>query len=186
VAEIGLPPSEPASFPLIGGRDRRVHPLPRPWLMKDWHQPPLGLRIPMCCQRRGSRKRIVAPDGSAIAPAIKPQPDGTGAGYRGGYAGGASGRRADAGEAGAAAAGELETAASLSGCLRADASRGTGLLSRTLMAALGGLDLIFWQTFMLRINAGDGREYRGGAQISWAGARRAGVPRTRYPRRCFA
>jgi hypothetical protein len=36
--------------------------------MKDWHQPPLGLRMPMCCQRRGGRKRIVAPDGSAIVP----------------------------------------------------------------------------------------------------------------------
>ena len=45
--------------------------------MKDWHQPPLGLRMPMCCQRRGSRKRIVAPDGSAIVPSSKPQPDGT-------------------------------------------------------------------------------------------------------------
>jgi hypothetical protein len=28
-------------------------------------------------QRRGGRKRIVAPDGSAIVPASKPQPDGT-------------------------------------------------------------------------------------------------------------
>jgi hypothetical protein len=28
-------------------------------------------------QRRGGRKRIVAPDGSEIAPAIKAQPDGT-------------------------------------------------------------------------------------------------------------
>jgi hypothetical protein len=28
-------------------------------------------------QRRGSRKRIVAPDGSEIAPTMKPQPDGT-------------------------------------------------------------------------------------------------------------
>jgi hypothetical protein len=28
-------------------------------------------------QRRGSRKRIVAPDGSAIVPSSKPQPDGT-------------------------------------------------------------------------------------------------------------
>ena len=33
--------------------------------------------MPMCCQRRGSRKRIVAPDGSAIVPATKRQPDGT-------------------------------------------------------------------------------------------------------------
>jgi hypothetical protein len=37
----------------------------------------LVVRIPMCFQRRGGRKRIVAPDGSAIAPASKPQPDGT-------------------------------------------------------------------------------------------------------------
>jgi hypothetical protein len=43
--------------------------------MKDWHQPPLGLRIPMRFQRRGGRKRIVAPDGSELAPAT--QPDGT-------------------------------------------------------------------------------------------------------------
>jgi hypothetical protein len=28
-------------------------------------------------QRRGGRKRIVAPDGSELAPAMKPQPDGT-------------------------------------------------------------------------------------------------------------
>jgi hypothetical protein len=28
-------------------------------------------------QRRGGRKRIVAPDGSAIVPSSKPQPDGT-------------------------------------------------------------------------------------------------------------
>jgi hypothetical protein len=28
-------------------------------------------------QRRGSRKRIVTPDGSELAPATKPQPDGT-------------------------------------------------------------------------------------------------------------
>ncbi len=28
-------------------------------------------------QRRGGRKRIVAPDGSELAPATKPQPDGT-------------------------------------------------------------------------------------------------------------
>jgi len=28
-------------------------------------------------QRRGGRKRIVAPDGSEIAPTTKPQPDGT-------------------------------------------------------------------------------------------------------------
>jgi hypothetical protein len=35
------------------------------------------LRIPMRFQRRGGRKRIVAPDGSEIAPISKPQPDGT-------------------------------------------------------------------------------------------------------------
>jgi hypothetical protein len=35
------------------------------------------LRIPMRFQRRGGRKRIVAPDGSELAPASKPQPDGT-------------------------------------------------------------------------------------------------------------
>ena len=28
-------------------------------------------------QRRGGRKRIVAPDGSELAPATRPQPDGT-------------------------------------------------------------------------------------------------------------
>ena len=33
--------------------------------------------IPMRFQRRGGRKRIVAPDGSAIIPSSKPQPDGT-------------------------------------------------------------------------------------------------------------
>jgi hypothetical protein len=33
--------------------------------------------IPMTFQRRGGRKRIVAPDGSAIVPRSKPQPDGT-------------------------------------------------------------------------------------------------------------
>jgi hypothetical protein len=37
----------------------------------------LIVRIPMRFQRRGSRKRIVAPDGSELAPATKPQPDGT-------------------------------------------------------------------------------------------------------------
>ena len=37
----------------------------------------LVVRIPMRFQRRGGRKRIVAPDGSAIAPMTKPQPDGT-------------------------------------------------------------------------------------------------------------
>ena len=37
----------------------------------------LVVRIPMRFQRRGGRKRILAPDGSAIVPATKPQPDGT-------------------------------------------------------------------------------------------------------------
>jgi len=37
----------------------------------------LVIRIPMRFQRRGGRKRIVAPDGSEIAAATKPQPDGT-------------------------------------------------------------------------------------------------------------
>jgi hypothetical protein len=37
----------------------------------------LIVRIPMRFQRRGGRKRIVAPDGSQIVPASKPQPDGT-------------------------------------------------------------------------------------------------------------
>jgi hypothetical protein len=37
----------------------------------------LVVRVPMRFQRRGSRKRIVAPDGSELAPATKPQPDGT-------------------------------------------------------------------------------------------------------------
>jgi hypothetical protein len=37
----------------------------------------LVVRIPMRFQRRGGRKRIVAPDGSAIVPTTKPQPDGT-------------------------------------------------------------------------------------------------------------
>jgi hypothetical protein len=37
----------------------------------------LVVRIPMRFQRCGGRKRIVAPDGSAIVPALKPQPDGT-------------------------------------------------------------------------------------------------------------
>jgi hypothetical protein len=37
----------------------------------------LVVRIPMHFQRRGGRKRIVAPDGSELAPASKPQPDGT-------------------------------------------------------------------------------------------------------------
>ena len=35
------------------------------------------VRIPMRFQRRGGRKRIVAPDGSEIVPTSKPQPDGT-------------------------------------------------------------------------------------------------------------
>jgi hypothetical protein len=37
----------------------------------------LVVRIPMRFQRRGGRKRIVAPDGSEIVPNSKPQPDGT-------------------------------------------------------------------------------------------------------------
>jgi hypothetical protein len=37
----------------------------------------LIVRVPMRLQRRGGRKRIVAPDGSAIVPNSKPQPDGT-------------------------------------------------------------------------------------------------------------
>jgi hypothetical protein len=37
----------------------------------------LVVRIPMRFQRRGGRKRIVAPDGSELTPASKPQPDGT-------------------------------------------------------------------------------------------------------------
>jgi hypothetical protein len=37
----------------------------------------LIVRIPMRFHRRGGRKRIVAPDGSELAPATKPQPDGT-------------------------------------------------------------------------------------------------------------
>jgi hypothetical protein len=37
----------------------------------------LVVRVPMRFQRRGGRKRIVAPDGSAIAPTSKPLPDGT-------------------------------------------------------------------------------------------------------------
>jgi hypothetical protein len=37
----------------------------------------LVVRIPMRFQRRGGRKRIVAPDGSVIAPTSKRQPDGT-------------------------------------------------------------------------------------------------------------
>ena len=37
----------------------------------------LVVRIPMRFQRRGGRKRLVAPDGSAIVLISKPQPDGT-------------------------------------------------------------------------------------------------------------
>ena len=37
----------------------------------------LVVRIPMQFHRRGGRKRIVAPDGTAIVPTSKPQPDGT-------------------------------------------------------------------------------------------------------------
>jgi hypothetical protein len=36
----------------------------------------LIVRIPMKFQRRGGRKRIVAPDDSAIVPTSRPQPDG--------------------------------------------------------------------------------------------------------------
>jgi hypothetical protein len=35
------------------------------------------VRILMSFQRRGGRRRIVVPDGSTIASATKPQPDGT-------------------------------------------------------------------------------------------------------------
>ena len=41
------------------------------------HGNTLVVRIPMRFQRRGSRKRIVAPDGNEIVPTSKPQPDGT-------------------------------------------------------------------------------------------------------------
>jgi hypothetical protein len=37
----------------------------------------LVVRIPMRFQRRGGRKRIVAPDGRELAPTTKLQPDGT-------------------------------------------------------------------------------------------------------------
>jgi hypothetical protein len=37
----------------------------------------LIVRIPMPFQRRGGRKRIVAPDGSEIVPTSKPQQDGS-------------------------------------------------------------------------------------------------------------
>jgi hypothetical protein len=37
----------------------------------------LVVRIPMRFQRRGGRKRIVAPDGGEIVPTSKPQPDST-------------------------------------------------------------------------------------------------------------
>jgi hypothetical protein len=37
----------------------------------------LVVRIPMLFQRRGGRKRIVAPDGGEIVLSSKPQPDGT-------------------------------------------------------------------------------------------------------------
>jgi hypothetical protein len=36
----------------------------------------LLVRIPMRFQRRGGRKRIVAPDGCELAPSSEPQPDG--------------------------------------------------------------------------------------------------------------
>jgi hypothetical protein len=41
------------------------------------HGTTLVVRIPMRFQRRGGRKRIVAPDGSEIMPTSKPRPDGT-------------------------------------------------------------------------------------------------------------
>jgi hypothetical protein len=37
----------------------------------------LVVRIPMRFQRRGGRKRIIAPDGCEMAPTGKPEPDGT-------------------------------------------------------------------------------------------------------------
>ena len=37
----------------------------------------LVVRIPMRFQRRGGRKRIVAPDGSAFVPVTRPRPEGT-------------------------------------------------------------------------------------------------------------
>ena len=37
----------------------------------------LVVRIPIRFQRRGARKRMLAPDGSEIVPSSKPQPDGT-------------------------------------------------------------------------------------------------------------
>jgi len=37
----------------------------------------LVVRIPMRSQRRGGRKRIVAPNGNELTPSSKPQPDGT-------------------------------------------------------------------------------------------------------------
>ena len=37
----------------------------------------LVVRIPMRFQHRGGRKRFVSPDGTAIVPTSKPQPDGT-------------------------------------------------------------------------------------------------------------
>jgi hypothetical protein len=46
----------------------------------------LVVRIPMRFQRRGGRKRIVAPDGSAIVPTNKPQPEGAGQGAGAGMA----------------------------------------------------------------------------------------------------
>jgi hypothetical protein len=40
------------------------------------HGTTLVVRIPMRFHRRGGRKRIVAPDGSELVPATKPQPNG--------------------------------------------------------------------------------------------------------------
>jgi hypothetical protein len=45
-----------------------------------------GMRIPMRFQRRSGRKRIVAHDGTEVAPTSKPQPDGTLEGARPGVA----------------------------------------------------------------------------------------------------
>jgi hypothetical protein len=36
-----------------------------------------GSTLPMRFQRRGGRKRLIAPDGSELTPTSKPQPDGT-------------------------------------------------------------------------------------------------------------
>jgi hypothetical protein len=56
-----------------GRKDRRMTPSAETKLEGNT----LVVRITMRFQRRGGRKRIVAPDGSAIVPTSKPQPDGT-------------------------------------------------------------------------------------------------------------